>query len=75
LGLAGYIDWLSVHDYFKEKDLLQDSNFFGMHGNNILDENFINNEVIPTFANHVEGVPMHKSGAILTFKNHLISII
>jgi hypothetical protein len=70
-----FIDWLSVQDYFTKQGLLQDSNFVNMCGYNILDENFITNQVIPLLQNRVEDEPLHKSGAVLTFKGHLVAII
>jgi hypothetical protein len=44
-------------------------------GNNILDDDFINNEVIPTLVNWNEVVPLGKSEANLTFKKYLVSIL
>ena len=66
---------LSAQDHLIGKGLLQECNLVHMSGCNILDENFITNQVIPLLEYRVEDEPLHKSGAILTFKNHLVRII
>ena len=70
-----YIDQWSVQDHLMTQGLLQEGNYVGFCGNNILDENFITNEFIPLLENRVEGKLLHKSGAVLFFKEHLVAII
>ena len=73
--LSGNIDWESVFDYFQGKHLLHPNNQYCFMGNNILDTYFINNEVITTLLNRNELFPLSKTGAILTFKKHIVSIL
>jgi hypothetical protein len=64
-----------VFDRFKVKLLLISTNFVGIRGGDIFDKNFINNEIIPTLVNLNDIFPLGKTGAILTFKKHLVSIL
>jgi len=73
--LSGNIDWDTVFDYFQGKHLLHPNNQYYCMGGNILDKDFINNEVITTLLNRNELFPLSKSGAILTFKKHIVSIL
>jgi hypothetical protein len=73
--LSGNIDWDTVFDYFQGKHLLHLNNQYYRMGGNILDKDFINNCVITTLMNRNELFPLSKTGAILTFKKHIVSIL